>query len=150
MTFLGVFGNVATFSAGVIPMQSCYLRRCGLIVGSGVGTMTLEYVFYKTAILVYAAFMLLLQGRWFHSNGEGLARYLIWGYVICALIIAGLILACTWDKVQRLACWGIDRLPDSGKWQSRKKLWKENLAALMCVIVSALPNVAGMGPAALS
>lgn len=104
--------------------------------------------------------------------------------------------------MQRLACLGIDRLPETGKWEPRKAAWKANLTALytqsqrllhdrcrlgqvlvwnllklfclylilflsvrmvgvttlslwhcqllgalMQMIVNALPNVAGMGPA---
>lgn len=205
VTFLGVFANVATFSAGIIPIQSYYLYRCGLAAGSGASTMTLEYTFHKSAILLYATVMLLLQGRWLVGQNSGLVRWLLPGYGVCALIIAGLFLLCAWEKIQRLIRLGIDRLPDAGKWGPRKRLWKADLAALyrqsrlllrdrgrlvrvlawnslklfclyltlflslrmvgvtvlslwrvqllgglMHIIVSALPNVAGMGPAELS
>ena len=106
VTFLRVFGNVATFSAGTIPMQSYYLHRCGLMAGSGVSTMTVEYVFHKASILAYATLMLLVQGRWISLNGAELAHYLMLGYVIGALIIAGLILACTWGKFSGLSAGG--------------------------------------------
>lgn len=205
VTFLGVFANVATFSAGIIPLQSWYLYRRGLTAGSGAGTMTLEYTFHKCTILIYAAAMLLLQGRWLAGQDAGLARWLLLGYGVCALIITGLLLLCAWGRVQRLACWGIDRLPGTGKWGVRKAAWKSNLSALhaqsrrllrdrerlarvlawnslklfclyltlflslrmagvpalslwrvqllgglMHIIVSALPNLAGMGPAEVS
>jgi len=130
VVFLGVFGNVSTLSAGTIPMQSYYLHRCGLMAGSGVGTMTLEYVFHKSSVLAYTTVMLLLQGRWLGDTGRGLSRYMFMGYVICALIIAALLLLCTWDKVQRLASWVIDHLPNTEKWESRKQLWNANLTAL--------------------
>lgn len=205
VTFLGVFANVATFSAGIVPLQSWYLYRCGLMAGSGASTMTLEYTFHKSAILVYATVMLLLQGRWLAGQDAGLARYMLLGYGVCTLIIIGLLLLCAWAKLQRLACLGIDRLPEGGKWEARKTAWKLNLTALfaqshrllrdrrrlcqvlawnslklfclyltlflsirliggavlplwrvqllgglMHIIVSALPNVAGMGPAEFS
>lgn len=205
VTFLGVFANVATFSAGIIPLQSWYLYRRGLAAGSGAGTMTLEYTFHKCTILIYAAVMLLLQGRWLAGEHTGLAGWLLPGCGVCALIITGLLLLCTWQRVQRLACWGLDRLPESGRWGARKAAWKAELAALyaqsrrllrdrkrlarvlawnslklfclyltlylslrmagasvlslwrvqllgvlMHIIVSALPNIAGMGPAELS
>lgn len=205
VTFLGVFANVATFSAGIIPLQSWYLYRCGLTAGSGAGTMTLEYAFHKCAILIYATVMLLLQGRWLAGQGSGLARWLLLGYGVCALIITGLLLLCAWQRVQRLACLGLGRLPETGKWGARKAAWKADLTALhaqsrrllrdrerllrvlawnslklfclyltlflslrmaggsalslwrvqllgglMHIIVSALPNLAGMGPAEVS
>lgn len=205
ITFLGVFASVATLSAGIIPLQSWYLCRRGLTAGSGAGTMTLEYTFHKCTILLYATAMLLLQGRWLAGENAGLARWLLPGYGVCALIIIGLLLLCAWQRLQRLACLGLDRLPDTGKWGPRKAAWKSNLAALctqsrqllrdrerllrvlawnclklfclyltlflslrmvgvsvlslwrvqllgglMHIIVSALPNVAGMGPAEFS
>lgn len=205
VTFLGVFANVATFSAGIIPLQSWYLYRRGLTAGSGAGTMTLEYTFHKCTILIYATAMLLLQGRWLAGENAGLARWLLLGYGVCALIITGLLLLCAWQRVQRLACLGLDRLPETGKWGPRKAAWKADLAALyaqsrrllrdrerlvrvlgwnslklfclyltlflslrmvgvsvlslwrvqllgglMHIIVSALPNIAGMGPAEVS
>ena len=130
VVFLGVFGNVSTLSAGTVPMQSYYLHRCGLMAGSGVGTMTLEYVFHKSSVLAYTTVMLLLQGRWLGDTGRSLSRYMLLGYVICALIIVALLLLCTWDKVQWLASWVIDHLPNTEKWESRKQLWNANLAAL--------------------
>ena len=130
VTFLGVFGNVSTLSAGTIPMQSYYLHRHGLMAGRGIGTMALEYVFHKCSILLYTTCLLLLQGRWLRETGAGLSGYMLLGYAICTLIIAALLLLCAWDKVQQLASWGIDRLPNTEKWASRKCLWKTNLAAL--------------------
>lgn len=130
VTFLGVFGNVSTLSAGTVPMQSYYLHRHGLMAGSGVGTMTLEYVFHKSTVLLYATVMLILQGGWLQSTNSGLSRYMLPGYLVCALIITALILLCTWDRVRRLACWGIGRLPDTERWARRKALWKMNLDAL--------------------
>lgn len=205
VTFLGVFANVATFSTGIVPMQSYYLYRHGLAAGSGASTMTLEYTFHKSTILIYTTVMLLLQGRWLAAQNSGLLRYLLLGYGVCTLIITGLFFLCSWKMVQRLACMWIDRLPDTGAWEKRKPLWKTNLNALyaqsqrllhdwkrlcrvlvwnslklfclyltlflslrmvgvstlslwrvqllgglMHIVVSALPNIAGMGPAELS
>lgn len=130
VTYLGVFGNVATLSVGTIPVQSYYLHRCGLMAGSGVGIMTLEYVFHKSSVLIYTTAMLLAQGRWFDRTGSEMSRYMILAYVICALIIAALILLCTWKKVLQLVLWLIGHLPDTEKWKGRKQLWSANLEAL--------------------
>ena len=130
VTFLGVFGNVSTLSAGTIPMQSYYLHRHGLMAGRGIGTMTLEYVFHKCSILLYTTCLLLFQGRWLRETGTGLSRYMLLGYGICALIILALLLLCTWKKVQRLASWVIGHFPNTKKWESRKHLWRANLSAL--------------------
>lgn len=130
VVFLGVFGNVSTLSVGSVPMQSYYLHRCGLMAGRGIGTMTLEYVFHKSSVLLYTTAMLLLQGCWLSESGGRFTGYLWLGYGICAVIIVVLLLLCSWEKVQWLAAWLIDRLPHTEKWEGRKQLWKANLAAL--------------------
>ena len=64
-TLLGTFGNVVTFGAGTLPMQGYYLYRCGVMVGPGVGLLTLAYVFHKTAVLLYGLCLLFFQMEWF-------------------------------------------------------------------------------------
>ena len=59
----GTFGNVVTLGAGAVPVQTWYLHRCGLPLGPGVGLMTLEYVFHKTTVLLYATVMLLFAAQ---------------------------------------------------------------------------------------
>ena len=99
VTFLGVFGNIATLGAGTLPMQSFYLYRRGLDAGSGLGIMASEYVLHKISVLIYATVALLLGGDWLRESASGLARYLLIGYVIGALIVIALTLLYTWDKV---------------------------------------------------
>ncbi len=130
VTFLGVFANVATLAAGSVPMQSYYLYRNGLMVGSGLGLMTLEYVFHKVSVLLYATILLCFHWKWIQCELPVFFRYLLISYVICLVIIAALILLCTWKKVRDGALWLIDRLPDRGKWIARKKSWQDNLNAL--------------------
>ena len=69
--FMGSFGNVICLGAGSMPMQSYYLYRSGLPLGPGVGLMTLQYVFHKTTVLLYATVMLLFQRRWLAANTSG-------------------------------------------------------------------------------
>lgn len=102
VTFLGVFGNIATLGAGTLPMQSFYLYRRGLDAGSGLGIMASEYVLHKISVLIYATVALLLGGDWLEQSASGLARYLLIGYVIGALIVIALTLLYTWDKVLKL------------------------------------------------
>ena len=47
VTFLGVFANVATLSAGTLPLQSYFLYRRGIDAGSGLGIMASVYVLHK-------------------------------------------------------------------------------------------------------
>ena len=74
--------------------------------------------------------MLLFQGRWLSETGRSFSRYIPLGYGICALIIAALVLLCAWEKVQWFASWVIDHLPNTEKWEGRKRLWKDNLSSL--------------------
>ena len=98
VTFLGVFGNIATLGAGTLPMQSFYLYRRGLDAGSGLGIMASEYVLHKISVLIYATVALLLGGDWLRESASGLARYLLIGYVIGALIVIALTLLYTWAR----------------------------------------------------
>ena len=190
VTFLGVFGNITTLGAGTLPMQSFYLYRRGLDAGSGLGIMASEYVLHKISVLIYATVALLLGGDWLEQSASGLARYLLIGYVIGALIVIALTLLYTWDKVLKLVLMLLGKLPHTPKWDERREKWANSLTelnreakkvllvpsirvkgiavslvklfvlysipyaalrlvgctALMLLITSALPNVAGVGP----
>lgn len=128
--YLGVFGNVATSTAGTIPLQSYYLYQQGMQVGSGMGIMILQYVFHKTTVFLYAAFMILLQGKWLKAAIPGLVKYIYPGLTVCALIIIFLVLLCTWTPIQQLLLWIIGKFPDTGKWVNRKDTWSSNLEIL--------------------
>ena len=90
----GTFGNVVTLGAGAVPVQLYYLHRAGLPLGPGAGLMTLEYVFHKSTVLLYATVMLLLQRRWLAANTTGVMRYLPMAYAVVAVIIVALVLLC--------------------------------------------------------
>ena len=92
--FVGIFGNVVGLGAGAVPMESYYLYHCGLPLGPGVGLMTLQYVFHKTTVLLYATVMLLLQHRWLTANTSGVMHYLPAAYCVVALVIVTLVLLC--------------------------------------------------------
>lgn len=78
VSWLGVFGNVAAFGAGSVPMQMYYLYRCGLPVGPGAGLLTLQYVSHKCTVLLYASVLLLVQGQWLRDNTTGLCGTCLW------------------------------------------------------------------------
>ena len=102
----GTFGNVVTLGAGVVPVQTWYLHQAGLPIGPGVGLMTLQYVFHKTTVLLYATVMLLLQHKWLAANTTGVLKYLPMAYAVVALVIVALVLVCVSPLVQqRRADW---------------------------------------------
>ena len=126
----GTFGNVVTLGAGAVPVQLYYLHRAGLPLGPGAGLMTLEYVFHKSTVLLYATVMLLLQHRWLAANTTGVMRYLPMAYAVVAVIIVALVLLCVSPLVQNLARWLLGFLPKTEKWQQRRADWLEQLEVL--------------------
>ena len=164
--FVGTFGNVVCLGAGAMPMESYYLYHCGLPLGPGVGLMTLQYVFHKTTVLLYATVMLLLQHRWLAANTSGVMHYLPAAYCVVALVIVALVLLTLAaesrlllaDKgrcarilaVQTLKLFLMFTLP----WFCIRfmglscglSFWQvQLLTSLMLFLSNALPNVAGMG-----
>ena len=66
--WMGTFGNVVGLGAGSVPFQTWYLHRRGLDIGPGVGLMTLQYVFHKTAVLLYTTLLLLAGRPWLAAH----------------------------------------------------------------------------------
>ena len=128
--FMGTFGNVVCLGTGAVPMQTYYLYHWGLPIGPGVGLMTLQYVFHKSTVLLYATVMLLLQHSWFSAHTSGVLHYLPAAYAVVALIIVGLVLLCVSPLVQRLARWLLGYLPKTETWQTRRSRWLEQLDTL--------------------
>ena len=87
VTLLGVFGNVVTLSVGSIPMQSAYLHRKGMEPGEAAGIMSMEYVLHKSTILLCSSVLLLLEGQKLFRQHRNLLRYVVFGYLICIIII---------------------------------------------------------------
>ena len=69
-------------------MQSLLLHKYGLTYGHGVGLLTVDYIFHKSSILLYASVMLLFQGAWLGEACPDLSRYLLLGYVVCGAVAA--------------------------------------------------------------
>ena len=93
--------------------------------------MTLQYVFHKTTVLLYATVMLLLQHRWLAANTSGVMHYLPAAYCVVALVIVALVLLCVSPLVQRLARWAMGFLPKNGNHgRPAGKKWLEQLDTL--------------------
>lgn len=128
--WMGTFGNVVGLGAGSVPFQTWYLHRRGLDVGPGVGLMTLQYVFHKAAVLVYATVLLLWNRQWFTAHATGVLSYLPAAYTVVAGVILGLVLLCTAPLVQSLARRALGLLPKTEKWQARRESWQTQLDTL--------------------
>ena len=81
-------------------------------------------------MLIYATVALLLGGDWLEQSASGLARYLLIGYVIGALIVIALTLLYTWDKVLKLVLMLLGKLPHTPKWDERREKWANSLTEL--------------------
>ncbi len=130
LTFLGVFGNALTSSAGNIPLQSYYLHEHGVQIGDGVGLLALKYVFHKTAICLYAAIMVFTQRRWLQSTIPEAMGYIHLGMAVCVLIVVFLSAFFTWERVYKLLLYVIRKFPDMGKWKQWKISWSNQVEAL--------------------
>ena len=126
----GTFGNVVTLGAGAVPLQLFYLHKAGLPLGPGAGLMTLEYVFHKSTVLLYATVMLLFQHKWLAANTSGVMTYLPAAYFVVAAVIVVLVLVCVSPLVQNLARWLMGFLPKTEKWQQRRADWQQQLDIL--------------------
>ena len=126
----GTFGNVVTLGAGAVPLQLFYLHKAGLPLGPGAGLMTLEYVFHKSTVLLYATVMLLFQHKWLTANTSGVMTYLPAAYFVVAAVIVVLVLVCVSPLVQNLARWLMGFLPKTEKWQQRRADWQQQLDIL--------------------
>ena len=95
------------------------------------GLMTLQYVFHKGAVMVYAVLLLALNGRWLlAADAAGMMRYLLPACLMVAAIILALVLVCTSRTVQKAAYWALGRLPDTDKWRARRQSWTRQLDGL--------------------
>ena len=126
----GTFGNVVTLGAGAVPLQLFYLHKAGLPLGPGAGLMTLEYVFHKSTVLLYATVMLLFQHKWLAANTSGVMTYLPAAYFVVAAVIVVLVLVCVSPLVKNLARWLMGFLPKTEKWQQSRAGWQQQLDIL--------------------
>lgn len=130
ITYLGIFANVATFSAGNVPLQSYELSRYGMNFGSAFGILTLKYVFHKAAVFLYGVILLLLYREWLLSQIPRLFPLVYAGFGVCAVVILVLGLLCTSRKLQYLFYRLLQKLPEKGRWARWKMLWEKNLKML--------------------
>ena len=92
--------------------------------------MTLQYVFHKTTVLLYATVLLLWHRSWLAAHTTGVLHYLPAAYAVVAGVIVGLVLLCASPLVQQLARWALGKLPQSEPWQARRERWQTQLDTL--------------------
>ena len=128
LSYIGVFANITTCGTGTFPLQGYYLHRCGMKMGQGLGTILVSYTLHKTMVVASAAVLWLLAGP---VLGDGfLYRCVGLGFALSLVIVAALLLSCTFEPLHRLIRKLIFCLPDTEKWQGPRKSLLENLDAL--------------------
>lgn len=140
LIFLGIFANVSTSTAGTIPLQSYYLYQHGIKAGIGISIMILESAFHKIAVFIYSFSVFVIYNKWLKETIPNLMIYIYLGFIVCALFIIGMLLLCTWKRVQQLLLRFIQILPESDKWNQRKHTWTAQLEALYDVSKEILRN----------
>lgn len=140
LTLLGIFANISTSTAGTIPLQSYYLYQHGIQVGTGISTMILESAFHKISVFIYSFLVFVIHNQWLKETIPELMKYIYLGFIVCALIIIGMLLLCTWKRIQQLLLKFIQMLPNSDKWNRRKHIWTSQLEALYDVSKKILRN----------
>lgn len=140
LTLLGVFANISTSTAGTIPLQSYYLYQHGIKAGTGISTMILESAFHKISVFIYSFFVFVIHNQWIKETISDLMVYIYLGFVVCALIIIGMLLLCTWKRIQQLLLKLIQMLPNTDKWNQRKHTWTTHLESLYDVSKIILRN----------
>lgn len=128
--FLGTFGNVATFGAGTVALQSYYLHRCGVRPGSGMGFVMIEYMLHKLSVVLFAAAACLAAGDWFWPAAASLRGYILLGFAVELAISLGLLLLCSWGRLRDLVLRLVRRLPSGGRWDGWKTAISQNVEAL--------------------
>lgn len=117
LTYLGIFGTVALFTAGSFPLQVYYLHHYGIEVGQSAGLKTLNYAMHKLSIVIFVTLMFFAGRVWTIDIIRRLKNYLITGYILYIFIIVALLLLCTWNRAHEAALWLLSRLPDHGPWK---------------------------------
>lgn len=130
LTFLGVCMNITTYGTGIKPAQTFCLSKKGQNPGKAFAILTLPYVFHKATVVIYASVMLLLQNRFLKQSFGDVFHYLLAGYLVSFLVIAGLILLCTSKRLCSFICRLMERLIKQEKWQEKKNKIAESLVNL--------------------
>lgn len=90
--YVGIFGNVAAFSIGAVPMRTYYLHKYQIDVGKTVGLINADYILHKSAVLICNTCLLAFCGTEILKERKTLVPYILFGYAICVFIIVLLLL----------------------------------------------------------
>lgn len=121
--YVSYFGTIAAFSLGAIPLRMYYLHRHQINAGNAISMINADYILHKSAVLICNTILILFVGRSFVKEQPYILKYILYGYLICLVIICALVLIGFSEKIYGLAKKGIFKIPDKKKWSK----WKEKL-----------------------
>lgn len=119
--YLGIFGNIAGFSFGSVPMRAYYLHTHHIDMGKAMGLINTDYIFHKCSVLICNTLLLTVTGFKVLKTRKTIIRYVLFGYGICLLIIMILLLIGFSKRIYGWIRHLIDRLPDKKRWKTIKE-----------------------------
>lgn len=115
ISYLSPFFNVTTFGVGIKPAQVAYLKRKGVDSGKAFGILTAPYVFSRTAIVIYAVVMLLLNIHFVTDNFSSTFGYIYGGIAFSVFVVILFIMICSSRWFHRLLAKIIDVFFSKGR-----------------------------------
>lgn len=125
--YLGIFGNIAAFSLGSVPLRTYYLHTLGIKAGESISFINIDYMLHKLSVLLCNTLMLLFMGNWLLSGSGKMKQYLLIGYGFYAVVIFGLAGIVFSEFIYKRICFLILLLPDKGKWRKGKNICRHHL-----------------------
>ncbi len=125
--YLGIFGNIAAFSIGSVPLRTYYLHTLGIEAGESISFINIDYMLHKLSVLLCNTLMLLFMGNWLLSGSGKMKQYLLIGYGFYAVVIFGLAGIVFSEFIYKRICFLILLLPDKGKWRKGKNICRHHL-----------------------
>lgn len=129
-TYLGIFGTVAAFSLGSVPIRTYYLHTHNIDAGKAVGLINADYILHKSAVLIYNTVLLLFTGRSVLNQRENMVKYIFGGYVICLFVIGILLLIGFSKRTANCLRDLVMLLPDRKKWKTIKEKTRYHLETM--------------------
>lgn len=100
--YIGTFGNVAAFSVGALPMRAYYHYTHNMDVGKAVNLITADYILHKSSVLICNIGLMIFAGAGLLGEKAQITKYVLFGYLVCLVIILALFLIAFSEKVYGL------------------------------------------------
>lgn len=119
------FYRVATLGSGAGVAAVYYFNEKGIPASKGTGMYMVEYVVHKMTIALFSVIFFLINYGYMKEHFSEYFPLLAAGYVVTALIAAGLLLFCCSKKFHQLILWMLGKLNRKGKFDKQVESLKE-------------------------